>query len=162
MTSYEVIVKHLDPIRVAVLSADLADHTEIGAAAGRLYPRLHAALGRNRVDFSGVSYALYEDTGHPDLPIRLAVGLPVPDDTMIDEDGIATIDVPAVGRAATTVVKGPPSLFADAFGAIHDWIERTGERSTHFEREVYLDCDGPQDTWVTELQKILDPAPAFR
>lgn len=162
MTSYEVTVKQLDPVRVVVLSEDLGDHTEISAAAARLYPRLHAALGRNRIPFTGVSYAFYEDTGRSDRPIRLTVGLPVPEDTTIVEDGIVTIDVPAVGRAATTVVKGPPSLFADAFRAIHDWIERTGESSTSFEREVYLDCDGPQASWVTELQKSLDPAPALR
>ena len=32
-----------------------------------------------------------------------------------------------------------------------------GEQTTGFEREVYLDCDGPRDTWVTELQVILAP-----
>lgn len=157
MTSYDVTVKRLDPIRVVVLSEDLGDHAEIGAAAGRLYPRLHAALREQRIAFSGVSYAFYEDTGGDDRPLRLTVGLPVPDDVTVGEDGITTIDLPAVEQAATTVVKGsPPVVFAEAFRAIHDWIDRTGERASRFEREVYLDCDGPPDTWVTELQTILD------
>lgn len=160
MTGYEVTVKRLEPVRVAVLEEELGDHTEIDAAAGRLYPRLHAALRRNRVGVSGVSYAFYEDTGDAQRPLRLTVGLPVPGEVVIEEDRIATTDVPAVERAATTVVKGPPTLFADAFGALHDWIERTGARPSRFEREVYLDCDGPRETWVTELQVILEPAPS--
>jgi hypothetical protein len=68
----------------------------------------------------------------------------------------------AVERAAPTVVKGPPTLFAEAFAALHGWIERTGEIPTHSEREVYLDCDGPPDTWVTELLTPREPATALR
>lgn len=156
MDSYEVTVKRLDPIRVIALSEDLRDHTEITATAGRLYPRLHTASGRRGVGFSGVSYAFYEDTGDPRHPLRITVGLPVPDDVVIDEDGIATTVVPAVERAATTVVKGPPTLFPEAFTALQDWIARTGEKATSLEREVYLDCDGARETWVTELQVVLD------
>lgn len=157
MTSYEVIVKSLDPIRVAALSEDLADHHQIDSAAVRLYPRLHAALGRHHIGFSGVSYAFYEETYAVERPLRLTVGLPVPEDVTLEEGGITTIDVAPVERAATTVVRGAPSQFHAAFTAIHDWLERTGERSTHREREVYVDCDGPRDAWVTELQTILEP-----
>lgn len=162
MNQYEVTVKRLDPLRVIALGEDLADHKEIDGAAGRMYPRLHSALGRRGVAFTGVSYALYEETEDPERPLRLTVALPVPDDVTIDDDGVATLDIPPVERAATTVVKGPPTLFAEAFGAMHDWIERTGERASVHEREVYLDCDGPRDTWVTELQKVLEPAEVLR
>lgn len=90
--------------------------------------------------------------------MRLTVGLAVPDDVTIAEDGITTLDLPEVGRAATTAVKGPPTRFHEASGAIHDWVERTGEKPTRHEREVYLGCDGPTETWVTELQQLLEPA----
>lgn len=61
-------------------------------------------------------------------------------------------------RAATTVVHGAPEQdFADAYGALHEWIERTGDQATPFERELYIDCDGSRDIWVTELQAILEP-----
>jgi hypothetical protein len=68
-----------------------------------------------------------------------------------------TIDLDPVERAATTVVRGAPDQFPDAFRALHDWIDRNGSRATPFERELYLDCDGPPDSWVTELQAILEP-----
>jgi hypothetical protein len=75
----------------------------------------------------------------------------------IEADGLTTIWLPAAERAATTVVLGAPDQFPGAFGALHEWIGQAGERATSFERELYVDCDGPRDTWVTELQVILDP-----
>ena len=32
------------------------------------------------------------------------------------------------------------------------WAEEAGEERIGELREVYLDCDGPRDTWVVELQ----------
>lgn len=157
MAGYDVIVKRLEPMRVVTVSEDLAGHDEIGAAAGRLYPRLHAALGRHRVAFDGLSLALYQDTGDADRPLRLTTALRVPPGVTIDDDGLATIDLPPVERAATTVVRGAPDLFAGAFRALHEWIERTGNKGASDDRELYIDCDGPPDTWVTELQAILEP-----
>jgi hypothetical protein len=75
----------------------------------------------------------------------------------IEDDGLATIDLPTVERAATTVVRGAPDQLPDAFRAIHEWVAHTGNQATTREREVYIDCGGPADTWVTGLQTILEP-----
>ena len=159
MTAYEVIVKRLDPLRVVALSEDLTGIDEIGDACSRMYPRLHAALARHSVVFNGLSLALYEDTGVEARPLRLTTALPVPGEVTIDGDGLSTVQLPAVERAATTVVHGPPERFHEAFQALHEWVERAGERATSFDRELYIDCDGPRDTWVTELQTLLEPRP---
>jgi hypothetical protein len=139
------------------LSEDLAGVSEIGDACGRMYPRLHAALARHQVAFGGLSLALYEDLDDEDRRLRLTTALPVPSEVTIVGDGLATIDLPAVDRAATTIVRGAPDQFHDAFRALHEWVEQTGDRATRYERELYIDCDGPRDTWVTELQTILEP-----
>jgi DNA-binding transcriptional MerR regulator len=157
MAPYEVIVKRLEPLRVVALSENLAGVDEIGEACGRMYPQLHAALAQHRVVFDGLSLALYQDTGDEDLPLRLTTALPVPAGVSIEGDGLTTIELAAVERAATTVVRGAPDQFPDAFRALHEWIDRAGDRATSFDRELYIDCDGPRDTWVTELQTILEP-----
>jgi glycine/D-amino acid oxidase-like deaminating enzyme len=55
-------------------------------------------------------------------------------------------------------VRGAPEQkFQDAYRALYEWVDRSGEQVTPFERELYIDCDGPRDTWVTELQAILEP-----
>lgn len=159
MTTYEVIVKRLDPLRVVALSEELQGIDEISEACGRMYPRLHAALARHSLVFDGLSLALYEDTGVEARPLRLTTALPVPNDVTIDGDGLSTVQLPAVERAATTVVHGPPEQFHAAFQTLHEWVDRAGERATSFDRELYIDCDGPRDTWVTELQTLLEPRP---
>lgn len=155
VTSYDVIVKGLDAMRVVALSEDLAGVDEIGEACGRMYPRLHAALNRHLLPFDGLSLALYEETGDDERPLRLTTALHVPAGMRIDGDGLTTIELAAVDRAATTVVRGAPEQFADAYRALHEWIDKTGDHATSFERELYIDCDGPRDTWVTELEVIL-------
>jgi DNA-binding transcriptional MerR regulator len=161
MAGYEVIVKRLEPMRVVTLSENLTGPEEISAAADRMYPQLHAALTRHHVAFDGLSLALYEDTGDENRPMRLTTALQVPGGVTIEAAGLTTMELAAVDRAATTVVRGAPEEhFADAFRALHEWIEQTGDQTTPFERELYIDCDGPRDTWVTELQAILEPARA--
>jgi DNA-binding transcriptional MerR regulator len=157
MAGYEVIVKRLEAMRVVALSENLAGTDEISGACSRMYPRLHAALAQHRVAFDGLSLALYDDTGDEDRPLRLTTALQVPGGVTIEGDGLTTTDLAAVERAATTVVRGAPDQFADAYRPLHEWIDQTGDRATSSERELYIDCDGPRDTWVTELQAILEP-----
>jgi DNA-binding transcriptional MerR regulator len=158
MAAFDVIIKRLEPMRVVGVTEELTGIDQISAAAGRMYPRLHAALARHGVEFGGLSLALYEDVGSEDRPLRMTTALPVPGGVTIEGDGLATIELPAVDRAATTVVRGAPDQFAAAFRALHEWIDLAGEQATPFERELYIDCDGPPDTWVTELQSVLEPA----
>lgn len=159
MNDYEVIVKALEPIRVVTLTEDLAEQSEIGEACGRMYPLLHSALERAGAPFGSLSLALYEDTENDQRPLRLTTALPIPGGVTIDVDRLTTVDLPAVDRAATSVVRGAPDKFPDAFRGIHEWIEGTGDRASSFARELYIDCDGPHDTWVTELQVLLEPKP---
>jgi hypothetical protein len=121
-----------------------------------MYPRLHAALARYGVAFDGLSLAMYEDVDS-DRPLRLTAALRVPRAVTVEGDGVSTAELPAVERAATTVVRGAPDQFPAAFRALHEWIDRTGEQASPFDRELYIDCGGPPETWVTELQSILAP-----
>jgi DNA-binding transcriptional MerR regulator len=159
VSDYDVIVKRLEPMRVVALTEELESYTQIGPACGRLYPRLQAALAQRAVPCDGLSIAQYEETGDESRPVRITTALPVPVGVTIDGDGMSTIELAAVERAATTVVRGDPAQFAAAFRALHDWVDQTGDQATAFERELYIDCDGPRDTWVTELQVLMEPVP---
>lgn len=155
MTGYDVIVKRLEPMRVVALSEDITGVDEITETGGRMWQRLEAALDERDIAHDGLSYMLYEDTGNPDRPMRMTTALPIPAGVTITDDGLSTVDIPAVARAATTVVRGAPDKFGEAFQALREWIDQTGAIATSSDREVYIDCDGPRDTWVTELQTLL-------
>jgi effector-binding domain-containing protein len=43
------------------------------------------------------------------------------------------------------------------YEALLRWTEQTGERVDGYSREVYLDCDHEPETWITELQFVLEP-----
>jgi hypothetical protein len=146
MADYEVIVRRLEPLRVITLSEDLTGVAGIGDACARMYPQLHAALARHAVVFDGLSLALYEDTGVESKPLSLTCALLVLTEVTIEGDGLSTVQLPGVERAATTVARGAPERFHNAVQALHEWVVRTGERATSFDRELYIDCDGPRDT----------------
>jgi hypothetical protein len=83
-----------------------------------------------RWGFDGLSLALYEDTADEDLPLRLTTALRIPGGAAVESDGLTTIDLPAVERAATTVVRGAPDRFPDAFRALHEPISSRNSRCT--------------------------------
>src|SRR5262245_2553169 len=75
---------------------------------------------------------------------------------VVDGD-VASTMLPAV-RVASTIVRGAPEdVYGGGFQALHDWLETFGPVDVTQLREVYLDCNGPRDTWVTELQAVVDP-----
>jgi DNA-binding transcriptional MerR regulator len=152
MTDYEVVVKRTDAQRVIALTEQLDGVTDIEGAHARSWPRLHAVLGELGVAFVPPSIAVEHGTG----PIEFLAALPVPDDVDHKADGIETLDLAGLQRAATTVMHGYPD-FDGGFRALHAWIEQAGERAADESREIYLDCDGPRDTWVVELQVALEP-----
>jgi DNA-binding transcriptional MerR regulator len=152
---YDVVVKAIEPLRLVVASTEVRELGEIGDALGRLYPLVHGALHRHAVAYRPPSYALYEHSVTSEV-LRVCAAVPVADGVTIDDDAVTTLQLPAVARAATTVVRGAPdACFHDAFDALHSWASETGNTPTGADREVYLDCDGPRDTWVTELQLLL-------
>jgi hypothetical protein len=87
-------------------------------------------------------------------PIELTAALLVPDGVTYD-DGARTYELPGLTRAATAVMYGDD--FNGGFRALRAWIDEAGEREAGELRELYLDCDGPRETWVVELQLALEP-----
>jgi DNA-binding transcriptional MerR regulator len=147
MTDYDVIVKRVEPEWVIAVSEEIAGVSDVVAAHERSWPRLHAALESHGVAFKPPSIAREQGEG----PIQFTAALPVPDDVSIDGDGIVTMRLPGVDRVAATVLHGTPDFY-EGFAALKTWIEEAGEEEAGELREVYLDCDGPRDTWVVELQ----------
>jgi DNA-binding transcriptional MerR regulator len=153
VTEYDVVMKHTEPHWAIGISETLGGLDDIVPAHDRLWPRVHAVLDRLGVDFRPPSIAIERGTG----PIAFTAALPVPDDVRDPDDGAEAFEIPGLARAATTVLRGDD--FHGGFRALVDWVEQTGERQSGEYREIYLDCDGPRDTWVVELQMGLEPRP---
>ena len=150
MTDYDVVVKSTDPAWVLGITETVGDVNDVGDAHGRLWPRLHRVISEIGVDRVPPSIAVERGSG----PIELTAALLVPDGVAHD-DGARTYELPGLARAATAVMYGDD--FDGGFRALRMWITEAGEREAGELREIYLDCDGPRETWVVELQLALEP-----
>ncbi len=154
---YDIVVKSLEPLRVAVLhenAPSFGDET-LGPIFGRLYDELHAGLVRAGLGPIGPPVALYADSADDDAPIKVMAGMPIGPAEFTPTGRIEVLDLPAVARAATTVHRGSMSQVEEGYQALMRWSEETGERIEGYSREIYLDCDGGPETWITELQFAL-------
>ena len=150
MTDFDVVVKRTDPTWVVGITETLESLREIGDAHGRLWPRLHTIVAEIGLDRVPPSVAVERGSG----PIEFTAALPVPDGTTYNDEA-RTYELPGLPRAASTVLYGDD--FDGGFHALRTWIADAGEQENGELREVYLDCDGPRDTWIVELQLALQP-----
>jgi DNA-binding transcriptional MerR regulator len=156
---YDVVVKGVEAVWAAVLSEQVAGVTEIEATQERLWPRIHAAMDARGIERAGPSVAIEIPTDDPARPTQLTTAVPIPDGTLIDDGGVTTAMIPALARAAATVITGDSYLngpdFDGGWNALRRWAESTAETVTGEFRELYLDCDGPRTGWVVEVQMVL-------
>ncbi len=156
MADYDILVKGVEAVWAAVVSEEVAGVAEIGAAHGRLWPRLETAMDAYGIERARPSVAVETPTADPTRPIRLTVAVPIPEGRTIDEDGVTTAEISVLARAAVTVITGEPALdgpdFDGGWNALRRWAEVGGEIGTGEFRELYLDCDGPRTSWVVEVQ----------
>ncbi len=54
-----------------------------------------------------------------------------------------------------TIHRGAMARVDEGYRALLRWADDTGEQIDGFSREVYLECSGDPETWVTELQFAL-------
>ena len=149
MSEYDVVVKNTDAEWVVAITETVQSVDSIGAVQEQLWPRVHAVLDELGVVRDPPSIAVERGTG----PIELTAAIPVPDGVDYSANGAQTFELPGLERAATTVMYGDD--FNGGFSALHAWIEQAGEVEAGELREIYLDCDGPRNTWVVELQLAL-------
>lgn len=153
MPQYEVIIKSLPVVRLAVLSgeADSFEASVIGPVISPLYERLFGELAAAGITPTGPGVAYYEqlDGGRVTVHAGAQVSLPAGTGTF------HIVDLPAVDQAATLIHRGPMEHVMPSVQALARWIDANGWVSSGPSRELYLDygMDADPQQWVTELQE---------
>jgi effector-binding domain-containing protein len=119
------------------------------------WPTRRLELARAGVDATGPALALYAESGTDETPISVRAALPIAPHEDVSAAGVEVMDLTEVPRAATTVHRGPMSSVEEGYRALARWADEAGEQIDGYSRELYLDCDGGPETWVTELQFAL-------
>jgi DNA-binding transcriptional MerR regulator len=152
MPDYEVILKKLDPLRVASVRGRIPAYAE----QRPLWERLGSHLTDRKISTSGPCLTLYYSE-EPDIEAeaceQVAKAFP-------DGGGVTFHTLPAVEQAACVAHHGPFSTIGGAYGFLTKWLEANGYECIGPVREVYLreakheggkvDQEDPET--VTEIQ----------
>jgi DNA-binding transcriptional MerR regulator len=153
MSTNDVVVKRVPPVRVAELRAVAAsfESPAITPVIRPLYQQLCQRLDAAGVTPVGPGIAYYEEVPdgvlvHAAMPVP--AGAPVPD--------VTVVDLPAT-EAATVIHRGSMAGIGAGWQELATWVDANGRRGSGQSREVYLECPEDETRWVTELQESLLP-----
>jgi DNA-binding transcriptional MerR regulator len=154
---YDVVVKPVDAQHVALVDTTVASfgNATLGPIFGRLFGELYGELDRVGVAPVGPTIALYEESEDATAPIKVMACVPIDETDDVSSDRVDVADIPAISRAATTIHRGSMARVEEGYRALLRWADETGEQIDGFSREIYLECVGDPETWVTELQFAL-------
>ncbi|MBN1965091.1 MAG: MerR family transcriptional regulator [Anaerolineae bacterium] len=152
MPDYEVIVKTVEPLRVALVRETIPNLNEIGAAVGRMFGLLGRFVGMSGANFAGPGMCLYFDQEDRQADLDIGAAFPYSGELPAHEQ-VQLFELPA-GTMATLVHRGAFDGIQGAYKALFTWIEANGYQANGAVREVYLqfDANGDPAHYVTEIQ----------
>jgi DNA-binding transcriptional MerR regulator len=130
MPNYEVVLKKLDPLKVAGVRGKIPAYPE----QFPLWRELEAYLSEKKITPNGACLTLYYSE-EPDIDAEVCepVAREYP-----DAGNVKFHTLPAVQQAACVVHHGPFTTIGGAYGFIAKWIESNGYECVGPVREVYL------------------------
>jgi effector-binding domain-containing protein len=158
MPDYEIVLKTVEPQRVAAVRRVMPSYP----AMGPLYGELYGALGQagaltGAMPLTG---AVFYDEGYKerDVDVEAVVFLQQP---LAAAPPATVYELPG-GLMASLVHHGAYTRLSQAYGALFQWIEANGYRMAGPNRELYLECGQPvrqdDETYVTEIQFPVEKA----
>jgi DNA-binding transcriptional MerR regulator len=137
MPPYDVLLKHLDPIRVGSVRARIPIISE----RGHMYATLSAYLDRHGVRQSRPDILLLHsrhEVRDDEMSIDVEVAMPVPPSLYLPDDERVRIRTLPGGLVASAVHTGYDLSLGRAYVALHRWVEDNGYRLTGPIRQVHL------------------------
>ena len=143
----EFVEKELPALTVLSRTEVVEDTSQIGTVIGPMFTELAEQLAEAGDPPSHPGVAWYEPEGE-----RLRVSAGYLDKTSVPA-GSAFRKLAAQPRAVTSVYVGAMAGIGPAWQELADHVRRAGLEFSGPCRELYLDVEGPEETWVTELQQ---------
>ena len=156
MTNPTLELKTLPALRLAQISAEVNDTTEISTVVGPLFETLAQRLTAAGLRVEGRGIRTY--FGRPDgSKIDVAAGVPI-DSEVEPIDGVEIVELDAEPSAAAVVHRGPSSDIADAWQTFAVATDEQGLTTFGIHRQVHLHAPEDSDEWVVELQCPVRPS----
>jgi DNA-binding transcriptional MerR regulator len=157
LSTYDVILKNVEPLLVASVRTVLPNHSAVGALFGEVYEALTPYVGEALAphpEEGGQTLVLWYDTEYKEQAVDGAAAFMLR--CRVPESGRVKVhELPAATMAAT-VHHGSYNTIGEAHAAILTWIEANGYRIVGPDREINLYHTMPirldDPSYVTELQ----------
>ncbi len=133
MSKYDVVIRKVEPIKVA----SIRDVVPTPPEQGPLWGELESWLAHHHVHLSGSCLTLYHDDEYKERNWDIEVCQPVSSE-LIPDGRIQARELPLVENMACTIHHGTLTTISEAYNAIGNWIEANGYRTCGPGREVYL------------------------
>jgi effector-binding domain-containing protein len=148
MPDYKVVVKKIEPQRVASMRGILPAYGEIG----RFYDEIFKYLGKKMIfKPAGPAIFICHDGEYKERDVDSEACVPIKK-AIPGSDKVKVYELPAI-EAACIIHKGPYDTIGVTYGALMAWIEANGYRITGPDREVYLTYDAKDASKnITEVQ----------
>jgi len=149
MTAIEY--RRLEPVTVYAATGVVPGGENVPGTIDQILPPLHDALEASGVDYREPGTFWYERVeGTDDLRVWVSW---IAGDDPVHNDAWQVVELPAVERAAVSTYRGDMPGIGAAWSEFMQAVVADGATFAGPSREVYLQADGPQSTWVTELQQ---------
>lgn len=147
MSHLEFEEKDLPALHVLARTASVEEHDQIGPTIGPMFEGLAQQLIDNGETPGHPGVAWYEGRDG-----NLSIGAGYVTEASAPA-GAAYYDLPPVPRAITAIYRGAMDGIGQAWQELAAEVGQRGLDMTGPCREIYLNTQGPQDGWATELQQ---------
>ncbi len=156
MQRYEIVIKKVEPIKVASVRGVVPKPSD----QDLLWRELGAYLARQRIRPKGVSFALYHGEDPKDREWDIEVCQQIAED-LAPTNRIKVYSLPGAETMACVLHAGPLAKITNAHGAILQWLSENQYQIVGPGREVYLRAaypDGNQNdpNAMTEIQSPVE------
>lgn len=157
LSDYDIMVKQVEPVPVALIRAILPSHSDSGSLFREVYeaigPHVRKALGSNPGE-GGTTMVLWYDTEFKEHDVDGAAAFLLR--CRVPDNGRMRVqELPACTMAAT-IHHGSYNTIGNAHEAVITWIENNQYRISGADREIYIYNKMPirldDPSYITEIQ----------
>jgi DNA-binding transcriptional MerR regulator len=133
MSQYDVVIKKIEPVKVASIRGVVPTPPDQGA----LWGELMASLDQQKARMIGPPMAIYHDGEFKEHDWDIEVCMPIVDE-MTPDERLKVYSMPGFATAACVVHAGPFTTIGQAYDAIAKWISENGYQIVGPWRELNL------------------------
>lgn len=150
MLKYDVVIKKIDPIKVASIRSILPSYE----SQHSVWKELNDYLFQNNVKVAPPCLVIYYDSGFKESNVDAEIAEHILG-TAPDTDRIKFKELDSVNEMACTIHKGSYEDLPSAYAALQKWIEDNNYKLAGPNRELYLEGEWSKDNvdeYITEIQ----------